>query len=531
MKKLITFLSLSLLFVSSIFSLEVDQSELKSAGNNTTIEFINYTGPHKKIDSLASIKGIGSGLGSQMNGHTQENMSIGNKNKYFVVHAVDPTEKGKLDADIILLGNDAQVDHINNLRHIVASFLMSAYGYSEKDAETIAVFVTVYNAVYRGNFDVFQAKYKSVVTKNLSTSNCGLSVNYQDWPGKSEIVIPLLDPSNSGLSTVDTSVISDTKVVSSMKEDDDKNIESRKNMVDLKERESEEAEEKAQNASKTAAEEQKKLNEEKEKTAAAEKEVSDAKKEAVEARKEADADPENKEKQEAAEEKEAAVEEKQEALEVQKTREDEQKKITEEAKEEARESQAFADRKTTEAQNERKEIAKDQNEVQKREIAEAQMELEYGLILVDQKNLLSRLVKFNTDNGETVKSSPVTSIRNRTVYQISGGYIAIAGENVKNGAVKLVTLDNDLMEIVLESNEVIAECSVLVKDNNDFYCVIQSGSDYYLGKYDETLKLLLKSTDSVLAETPIVVTDSGIVVTGKNGKMIVFGKDDLKPLK
>ena len=37
-------------------------------------------------------------------------------------------------------------------------------------ADTLAVFITVYNAVYRGKYDVFQSKYKDVVIKNLSNN-------------------------------------------------------------------------------------------------------------------------------------------------------------------------------------------------------------------------------------------------------------------------------------------------------------------------------------------------------------------------
>ena len=65
MKKSLLILALSLLLSSGISALEVNQSELTSAGD-TTIEFINYTGPHKVIDSISAIRSIGSGLGNQI---------------------------------------------------------------------------------------------------------------------------------------------------------------------------------------------------------------------------------------------------------------------------------------------------------------------------------------------------------------------------------------------------------------------------------------------------------------------------------
>ena len=293
MKKLL-FIASIFLFAASVFALEVNEPELKVAGNET-VEFINYTGPHKVIDSLEAIKRIGSDMGKTI--VPEKPSQVGNKNKYYVIHAVDAEEKGKLDADILFIGPDATVDHIKNLRRIISAYLSAAYGYSEKDADTLAVFVTVYNAVYRGQYDVYNSKYKTVVTKNLSKDNCGLATTYKEWPGKSEIVIPLYDISG-GISTVDTSVISDSTVVDSMKEDEDKNVDSRKDMVDLKEREAEKANDKAQQAQKTAADEKKKLDETK-------KEAKDAQKDADKAKKEAEKNPteENKKKAEEAQQK------------------------------------------------------------------------------------------------------------------------------------------------------------------------------------------------------------------------------------
>ncbi len=507
MKKLLLIASIFML-AAGVFALEVNEPELRVTGSET-VEFINYTGPHKVIDSLEAIKRIGSDMGKTI--VPEKPSEVGNKNKYFVIHAVDENEKGKLDADILFIGPDATVDHIKNLRRIISAYLSSAYGYSEKDADTLAVFITVYNAVYRGQIDVYNSKYKAVVTKNLSKENCGLSVNYKDWPGKSEIVIPLYDISG-GLSTVDTSVISDSTVVDSMKEDDDKNVDSRKDMVDLKEREAEQATDKAQQAQKKAAEENKKLDDKK-------KEATQAQKKADEAKKEAQKNPTTENKQKAETAQKQADEKKEEVK--------EQEKKTEEAKQEAKDNQELADKKQNEAYDERKEIAKDQQEVQEKAAAEAKMPSEYGIILSDEKNLLSRLVRFNTDTGEIIKKSPVTQIRNRTIYALGNEFIAVAGEDAGNAAIKLVTIDQQNMEITSESNETLAPDSVLVRDGNDFYCVIAEGNDWKVGKFDSNLVLKLKSDVYVKSSTPITITDSGLVITDNYGRLRLLNKADL----
>ena len=541
MKKILSVFLVSLLISTNIFALEVDKTELQTT-KSTTIEFISYTGPHKIIDSVEAIKGIGNSLGKEIAPSRDTSKTANLGNKYTVIHAIDENETGKFDADIIFINKDANVDHITNLRRIIGAYLVSAYDYSEADADTLAVFITVYNAVYRGDLDSFKNKYKDVVVKNLSSNNCGLSVNYKDWPGASEIVIPLYDVKNGGLSTIETSVISDKKVVESMKEDDDKNIESRKEMVDIKEREAEESQEKANAAQKKAVEEQKKLKEEKQKTEEAKAEAKEAEKkseqakaEAEEAKKEAEANPEDEELQKVAEEKqeeaeaaEQEAEEKQEALEEQQEAEAAQEEKTKEAKEEAKTEQERADKKQTEAQTERKDIAKDQQIVQNNEIKEASTPSSYGIVLTDEANILSKLVKFNSETGEVIKSSPVTVIRNRTIYKTPDAYIAIAGENEGNGTIKLVLIDIETMEIFAESEETVSDTSVLVNDGNEYYCVINYDDDWVVGKYDETLALKLKSKVNVKQSTPITVTESGIVVTDENGNLKLLSKETLE---
>lgn len=531
MKKITCLLLISLLSISAIFSLEVDKNELNTTGNEI-IEFINYTGPHKVIDSAQAIKEIGSDLGKDIS--LSVSSTNGSNEKYYVVHSVTSESKDQLDADIIYIGSTATVDHVDNLRRIISGYLQSAYDYSEKDANTLAVFITVYNAVYRGKLDTFKSKYTEDVVKNLSSENCGLSTNYKDWPGKSEIVIPLFDVKNGGLSTVDTSVIADSKVVDSMQEDEDRNIDSRKDMVDLKEREADESSEKAQEAQKEAVQEQKVLNETKKEAEEAKKEAEEAKKEAEEAKKVAEENPNDKKAQETAKEAEKKAEEATAKAEEKQQQVEEQQKKTDDAKEAAKEAQEIADKKQNEAQTERKEIAQDQQEIQQEKIAEAKANTEYGIIIVDEENLLSRLVKFNSDNGEIIRKSPVAVIRNRTIFEVgsegSEQFISVAGDNAGNGTIKLVLMDQDNMEITRESNETLSEDSVLVKDGDDYYCVIDDNGKWVVAKYNAELSLRYKSSIAVKSSTPITITKSGVVVTDSTGQLMLLSKTDLSAI-
>ncbi|MBO5137380.1 MAG: hypothetical protein J6B81_02660 [Spirochaetaceae bacterium] len=495
-----------------LMALEIDEEEIRSVAPDA-VEFVNYTGPHTVIDSLQQIKNIGSSLGSVIARNPGQSGTAGTNSRYYVVHAVDPTVTNGFDADIMFIGKDATVDHIRNLRHIIASYLVSAYGYSEADASTLAVFVTVYNAVYRGNLEKFNSTYKPVVVKYLTAEHAGLALNYQDWPGKSQIVIPLTDPVNGGLSTVDTSVISDTQVVESMREEDDKSVDVRKELVDIKEREADIASEKAAEAQKQATEETAKQKQEEQKLA-------EAKQEAEEARKVADENPNDRAAQQEAQKKEEAVARQEEVTQA-------QTQVAEEKRQEAAEQQAIADQKREEARTDRAQIAKDQQQLIKDGI-QSDADGVYGLEIID--NEFSRMVKLNKTNGVVMQESPVTVIRGRTLLPADENYMAIAGKTGGNAAVKVVLLDTQYMEIISESTEYASEQSVLVQDGNDYYAVIQDSNGWVLGKYNSQLKLLLKSKISVHPATAVIMTEAGICITDPNGIARLLNKSDLSEI-
>ena len=74
-------------FISALAS-QVNEPELKSVSD--TVEFINYVGPHTRIDSLSAIKEIGSSSGRIIARSRSSYMTSGDSGKYYVIHAVDP---------------------------------------------------------------------------------------------------------------------------------------------------------------------------------------------------------------------------------------------------------------------------------------------------------------------------------------------------------------------------------------------------------------------------------------------------------
>ncbi len=494
---------------------QVNEPEIRSVGSDT-VEFVNYNGPHAVINTLDQIKSIGSGLGAVIAPNPAESATAGARNRYYVIHAVDPATTDKLDADILFIGPDASVDHIRNLRHIIAGYLVSAYNYSEADAQTLAVFVTVYNAVYRGNMEVFTSRYKGVVTDNLTAEHAGLSLNYVDWPGRSQIVIPL-SSTTGGLGTVDTTVISDRGVIDSMREEDDMGIDDRKDLVDIKEREADQAEELAQEAQQEAATAQQEADRAQQEADRAQQEADRAQQEADRAQQEADR------AQQEADENPDDQQAQQQADQAQQEADDAQQQA-DDARQEAEHQQEIADQKRDDARDDRAEIAKDQQQLLERGGGAAGDGV-YGLKHIDSE--YSVMVKLDKANGSELKESPVAVIRGRTLVPADENFMAIAGANTGNGAVKVVLLDTENMEIVGESTERASETSVLVKDGDAYYAVIQEGGNWLVGKYNSKLQLQMKSKIGVHKDTPITLTESGMIVTDPKGVARLLSYDDL----
>ena len=582
------FLSIfALLALQSVSAISVDRSEIQSAGD-TEIVFRNYSGPHSVINTVEQIRAIGSGIGRQVSANPGRTGLVGDAGRYAVIHAVDPSTSGRFDADIFIIGRGATVDHITNVRRIISAYLVSAYGYSVRDADTIATFVTVYNAVYRGNLEYFKSRYKEIVTGNLSQPIVGLSTNYEDWPGNTQIVIPLSDLSG-GLGTVDTSLISDKDVIKSMQDEDDKGIDARKDMVDIKEREADEAQAKADEAQARADEEKAKLSDEQRKKAEADEAAAkakadadkktadaakakadadkkaadaakakadadaakknadqadkaakarpddaDAQKKAGDARSEADkaqsdADAAQKDAGDARSEADKAqsdADESQKAADEQEQKTDEQARNAHDAQNAADKAQAKADQKRGEAQDERTSIAKDQQEL----IAKSQKDdgnIMHGLRNIDEAGTNSVIVRMNAQTGAVVKESPVNVIRGRTVYEDGDRFIAVAGTNAGNGAVRLIAIDKKTLEIAEESADKLSESSFLAQKDGSYYCTIQDGNDCYIGKFSGRAERQQMSQVKVKAATPITVTPKGIIVTGADGTPVILNPGDL----
>lgn len=213
-------------------SLEIDRSELESA-LEADIDFENYEGPVEEIESREAIRGIGIVLGAQISPDSPADY-FGRYRVYRLIG--DPTDPRRA-ADILELDSSSRVDHIENLRRIIAGYLEHAWGYRTSDADLLARFATIYNAVHRGDLAFFETRYRTAVRAALREDAAGLAITYREWPGKTQLVIPIRDDRVQGaLDVVDPTQLIDSAVIGELRSRQDLGIDDRKAIIEFIER-------------------------------------------------------------------------------------------------------------------------------------------------------------------------------------------------------------------------------------------------------------------------------------------------------
>ena len=545
MKKSISLILI--LLTTSLFSIEVDISEISQADR---VDFVNYTGRDSKSETINEIRSIGTRLANLVRNGRSDVLYRYNM-KYSALRAISK-DSDKFSADIFFIDKTARVDHIKNVRRIISSYLERMYGYTTKEADAIAVYVTYYNAVYRGDIDFFSERYAPAVMKHLTKNNVGISTDYREWPGNTAIVVPLTEQNMRGeIHNIDTFAISDPRVRREV-EKDKEDREATGTMDAVKQKEIDQSK-------KTIVEQKKTVETKKENIAQREKKI-EAKKEEIRKDKEAAAkiaDPvQRKAKEDEIKKKEAEVKREERRI------AEEQKKI------DATESQVKKAETTVEKKEEDLNNAKNNNQSQdtaarnedktqaQTQLTQAQKEAElikkedalknqdkgdglyaekiYFLDIKDYfegghyNNILFRI---NTQTNRIEQRSPFTDICGRKYDVFSGGIVVIAHNGSHRAGHKLTIIDRDkLTEIVSSSGEenIFWRSFVEVKHDHIFVIIKDKTKDeFYLGKFDKDLKLVAKSKDKIFMNTYITFFNEFIYVSREDKAVMVLKESDL----
>ena len=467
---------------ASAGALDVAESEILSE-EIRPVEFENYSGPHEIINTVEEIVGIGRRLAAGRYGI-----------KYRIIRAVDPDAEAGLDADILVIEESGRVDHIRNVRRILSGYLQEFYDYGPSDAMVLAEFITYYNAIYRADMEYIGGKYTQLVVDSLVPEKAGIARSYRDWPGKTMILIPLTErAAEGGLGSLDTEELSTEEVIEEIREQEDRGVEERKEMVEVREREIEEE--------RQALEEERRRLEEAEEEAEAEDEIAeDVTDEEAAKEAEDEAEAETGEDREEAEERIAARE---------RELEEREERVREERERIARDEQ---------------ELIEERGPAEEREAGEG---LLFPRVRTERGRVVSRLISLDTETGTILGRSEVDTVIGREYHSYGENFLVLAGPISSGGTVTLLLMNGEDLSTVAESDRVVYVNSYVETNGRDIFAVVEEDGEWYIGKYDSRLSLILKSDRPVTMDTVIMTQGNLVYAQAADGTILSFTSADL----
>jgi len=365
----------------------------------------------------------------------------------------------------------------------------------------LAEYITIYNAVYRGSWDYFSGRYKAQVIGNLDKNKAGLSIRYDEWPGRTMMLIPL---GPGGLSAIDTSVISDKRVVEELRKEDDKGIPQRQGMVDIKEREADQANKQAQTIRQEVRRDENKNAQDRQNI---EQERQQTRADQAAGR----ITPEQ-------------AQQKQDDLDKRSQAADQKDQEIAAKKDEAQALEDTAAKKADEAQQERQDISKDIQAA----IPQAPDGVIGVMIARDTPTTMGNLVRINTAGNEA-KRSPLDSVHTRTLTLVGGKLLAVAGENKGSGAVRLVEIDQNTLDIAKQGDDDIQTGTLIWINASDLYAITVdlNTSKCYMGRFDTNLALKAKSAVTVHPSASLTIQQGKLLTQDETGAAIILDPADL----
>ncbi len=504
------------------FALDVAEEELRKLGTRD-VEFTNYAGPHQTVDSADQIVGIGRALAAGID-VSQAFDEFTYAARYRVIHAVDPQTRRGFDANIIVPLPTARVDHIANLRRIISGFLQTAYAYPEDDADLLARWITIYNATVRGNMEFFQDRYKPTVTGHLTVADAGLSRRYDEWPGRSRIVIPLHAAAAPGVvGSVEPAEVADDRVVEEMRMREDRGVEDRQAMVNLTERVIDEREAAIERAEAEIERAWGRIREEEERLAT-ERAALDRERLEVAALRDDLRDAAG----DAVGQREAEIEAREQVL-------DEERRSAEERREAVLEERQQVAALTARVRAERERIARDARALldeqeladEVRRLTGARPPVPYIRVRSDADGVLGQLVQIDPANGLFLNRSREDRIVSRSYTYHAERLLVVVDAG---GAGRLAHYEvATLAEATRSESEVFPAGVLEVHGEPPYvYAVVRAEGAWHLGRFGVDLGLADRSVVAVNPHTTLAFDDDRVWIQTADDRVVPLSLDDLR---
>ncbi|POQ98465.1 hypothetical protein AU468_12795 [Alkalispirochaeta sphaeroplastigenens] len=494
-----------------VSALEIDRSELEAV-SGADIEFESFQGEVQQFDSDQAIRGIGSALGQEATGEGTFNYF----NRYILRRVIGDHLDRRRAADIMEFSPDARVDHIENVRRILSGFLVGAWGYQRGDADLLARFITIYNAVHRGDMAFFEARYREAVTESLDPERVGIALSYREWPGMTQMVIPLRGDRGPGdLDAVDPGQLVGPAVIGDLRSRADLGIDERKAIIEFIERV---VEVRLDEISRERAA----IEEEREEIALRREELQEAR----EPQPEVEPDEELPQVTPAApipgEAPPGEIGEEPDDPEEAEPRISLADEVARDEEELLREREEALDRReeVLQAEEEELEVLVDQLEELYQETARDQAALSertappelVPFVLSDGRGGYEIAV-VNLD-GPVLEERQIVPLAGRHVLEYRGGLLV-----VHRGTRRMLLLEPASLAVRAESERSVRSGSRIVVQGDAILTVIEEEGAAFVGEFDSGLVLLRRSADAVNPDTDIVVRGDQVLVQGVQGDL------------
>jgi hypothetical protein len=524
-----------LLSYSSLFAQEkakLGESEIR---DSEKIKFTNRSNAR----AAENVKRQNDQIGRKLSEMIEAEPNAVHEYKDVSVRRIYADKNGQFGGDIISLDSDSGFGHINSIYRILASYIQNSFGYQEDRADIIALYVLYYNAMHRSEKSYFKTKYSEKLVDNLKVNSTGIGKTFKDWPGRTQIVIPL-----------EGNVLKENEIDITLDElgnEVNKIIDEKKNGQEEKKKFAEVVKEKIIEEKKLLEEKKEELKVKEEKIALRDadkknppeikKEVIEPKKEVVESKK-AEIKPET-------------------PKEVVKTNPVEPVK-TEPQKPVAKETAVVKNEKPVERAPEIKKEPTVETKKLEKELAVVKQELakkievenkkkEFSPNVIDGKIVFLKVVKYDTSEGhfnseihlidpekdDAVLKSDFNKICSRQFKEFGGNIVVVGFKDGHKDEHQLYLINKkDLKENGKSTSNVFSRTIIEIIGDELYAFEFEKGS-YYISKFDKGLRRLIRSDREINPDSNLTFYGKKIYVTGKaeTGNAVdirIFNKEDLK---
>ncbi|PKA25647.1 hypothetical protein CH381_14630 [Leptospira sp. mixed culture ATI2-C-A1] len=544
----LTFVSLSLTAQSKA---PLGESEIKGSKK---IEFINRSLRKASDEIIQENTEIGRKLAETL---AKENTATVDGVK---IQRVLPGADGKLGADILILSESQSFDHVNSIARIIASYVEKSFQYKVGNAETLAQYILYYNATHRKDSKFFTKKYTEGVIAATSPDKLGIDTVYKNWPGKTQIIIPIegniLKDSGKDLTTDE------------LEKDVNKTVKDKEKDPATKQKMEDEAKKMDKLQTDKIKEEKKVLQVKKQEVANEQKDLQD-KKEALKKKEQETVASLNELKKDPVKNKTEIEKKTDEIKQIEQEKKDTEKKseAVEAKKEElSKKEEQIAKKEEARTGTTSGDTAKKEDTVQKveakveelkTELAQTKEELkkkeEQSDNVVNNKILFMKFIKYDTDGhysnelwaidpakDDALFKSPYNNICSKEFKEIANQGVLVLGydgEKVENRKHKLVLLDADKLGVkkTSESADIFWRTPMINREDK-IYVIEKVKDKYHVARFKSDLTFEKRTEEAVEENSELTFFGDKIYVTGKPKEgdkttIKVFKKEDLSLLK